>query len=97
MANEYDKMPDELPETPEGFGRELRMHMKMANGVSQASYTVISPDRVRLPFHFAYREEKRHPENNYRGFIIEGHEDKALSWAELRAIWPEWIKKKRKS
>ncbi len=97
MVADYSVMPDELPEKPEGFKRQLIMHIRMGAGQGKASYGVVDAEGKRMPFNYAYEEDRRHPERNYSGFIIEGHQDKALSWQELRAIWPGWIKERKKS
>lgn len=97
MANEYAAMPDALPERPTGYKKQMGMHINMGGGVGTASYSVFNAEGVRMPFSYAYRVDKKKPENNYSGLILPGHEDKALTWAELRAIWPEWIKTKKET
>lgn len=96
MATEFDNLPDVLPERPEGFKKQMKMHINMGGG-GQASYAVFNAEGVRMPFSYAYRVDKKKPEESYSGLILPGHEDKALTWAELRAIWPEWIKAKKAS
>lgn len=94
MANEYADLPDTLPERPNGFKKQMKMHIKMGSS-GQGSYAVFNAEGMRMPFSYAYCVDKRKPEKNYSGLILPGHEDKALTWDELRALWPEWIKAKK--
>lgn len=95
--NKYAELPDELPERPTGYRKQMQMHIKMGGGVSTASYSIINAEGVRMPFSYAYRTDKRKPEAGYSGLILPGHEAKAMTWDELRAIWPEWIKAKKEA
>lgn len=81
-----------LPATLKGLRhfKVMRLHMRMGR-IGTATYDCYDADGQILPFLYAYRSGAMDPEQNYRGFILPGHEERELSPSELIAIWPEWL------
>lgn len=78
----------ELPIKPDGWTRKMTMHMSFGDG-GAAIYECFDPDGNRVDFGYQYDTRK----DGLTGFTLPGI-DGVMTWAELRAKWPEWIKAK---
>ena len=87
-------LPAALPEKPTGYTKRMVMHLNYGEDGGAATYTIHDPDGREMPFNYAYRSGSKKKAENYAGFILEGHQDKALSWAELRDAWPAYVASK---
>lgn len=80
-------LPAELPETPAGYTRKMSLHMNFGSAGGAATFEVLDPDGK--PCEFGYQYDTR--KGGLTGFNLPNI-DKTMTWSELRAAWPEWIK-----
>ena len=79
-------LPQELPESPKGWSRQLLMHLNFGPKGGAATYTVKDSEGNDTPIIYGYDTRK----GGGGGFIlpdIEGY----MTWKELRAAWPKWL------
>lgn len=81
--------PDTLPEKPDGFTRQLGMHMNFGRGRGAASYKILDPEKRLMPFGYQYDTR----DGGLTGFTVPGR-DGVMAWAELVAYWPEYLQSK---
>lgn len=79
--------PKQLPEKPEGWTRSLICHINYGEGDGSATYRVKDAGGQAMPFIYGY--DTRKPP--VKGFKLPG-DDEILTWAHLRARWPEWLR-----
>ena len=89
MKYDYMAMSDELPAKPTGWTQVLAAHINAGPGRHIASFTIYDPNKREMPFSYGYTES-----GAKRGFRLPGVEPQ-MSWKELRAIWPIWIRRAR--
>lgn len=80
-------LPSELPERPVGWTRKMMLHMNFGRQGGCASYQVFDPDGRLAKFGYQYDTRP----GGLTGFTLPDV-DGVLTWGELRAHWPEWIK-----
>lgn len=83
-------LPDELPEKPEGWTREMKLHMNFGEEGGAASFRILDPEGREMPFAYQYDTRK----GGLTGFALPGV-DRILTWADLRAEWPAFVERKR--
>ncbi|MBL8474431.1 MAG: hypothetical protein JNM98_21765 [Rhodocyclaceae bacterium] len=76
---------NELPEKPEGWTKHLLMHMNFGDEGGAASFEIKDPKGNAAPFGYQYDTRR----GGITGFTLPGV-DGAMTWAQLRAKWPEW-------
>lgn len=77
----------ELPEKPTGWTRHMVMHMNFGEEGGAATFRIKDPDGNDAPFGYKYDTRKE----GLTGFTLPNVKG-VMTWAELRAKWPEWIK-----
>ena len=82
--------PSELPERPIGWTRTLKLHMNFGRKGGAASYRILDAEGRETPIEFQYDTRK----GGGQGFTLPGV-DKAMTWAELRARWPAWVREQQ--
>lgn len=80
-------LPSELPEKPVGWTRKMQMHINFGSDGGVGTYTVHDPNGRKAEFGYQYDTRK----GGLTGFTLPDV-DGVLTWGELRAHWPEWIK-----
>ncbi len=86
-----DDLPSTLPARPEGWTSNCVMHLNLGRQGAIASYEVFDENRTRMPFVFSY-----HSGRGTRGYYLQGS-DECLSWEQLRARWPKFVKALRRA
>jgi hypothetical protein len=81
--------PDVIPVTPEGFTKHMQMHMNFGKGQGGATYTIKDKEGRLMPFGYQYDTRK----GGLTGFTLSTR-DGVMTWAELVAYWPDYLKKK---
>lgn len=77
--------PQALPEKPQGWTKQMLMHMNFGEDGGAATYEICDPDGNKAPFGYQYDTRK----GGLTGFTLPGIEG-VMTWAQLRAKWPEW-------
>lgn len=78
--------PQALPEKPQGWTKQLLMHMNFGEAGGAAIYEISDPDGNKAPFGYQYDTRK----GGLTGFTLPDVEG-VMTWAQLRAKWPEWV------
>jgi hypothetical protein len=77
----------ELPLRPTGWTKRLIMHLNFGSDGGAATYSIWTPDGEEVPIGYQYDTTK----GGLTGFTLPNVEG-VMTWAELRAKWPDWIK-----
>lgn len=80
-----------LPAKPDKWTRKMVMHLNFGGDGGAGTFTVHDPDGMQMPFGYQYDTTK----GGLTGFSLPGT-DGVLTWKELVAAWPEFIKPKDK-
>ena len=80
-------LPAELPEKPDGYTRRMALHLNFGRAGGAATYTCHDPQGKKCAFGYQYDTRK----DGLTGFNLPNVEG-VMTWAQLRAAWPEWIK-----
>lgn len=83
-------LPAELPEKPEGWTKHMQMHMNFGRDGGCASYTIKDERHLKMPIGYQYDTRK----GGLTGFTLPDV-DGVMSWNELRAAWPDWLKARK--
>ena len=80
-------LASELPETPEGWTRQMMMHLNLGSKGGQGTYKVFDAAGDETPIIFQYDTTDKSGKST--GFHVpDGKSDLFRTWAELRAAWP---------
>lgn len=82
-------VPETLPAQPDGFTKHLQMHMNFGKGRGGATYSIKDAEGRLMPFGYQYDTRK----GGLTGLTLSGR-DGVMTWAELVAYWPEYLKKR---
>lgn len=78
----------ELPEKPDGWKREMVMHLNFGSAGGSAIYKVFNDKGDLMPIGYQYDTS----EGGLTGFTLPHIEHEVYTWEELRKKWKEWIK-----
>ena len=87
MSKKKYKRPKELPKKPVGWTRKMTLHMNFGSEGGAGTFDVFDPDGHMVEFGYQYDTRK----DGLTGFSLPDIEG-VLTWTQLRAKWPEWIK-----
>lgn len=93
MTKDED-LPAELPANPEGWRKQMTMHLNFGAKGAAATFAIIDAEGRTMPFVFSYRTGKGH-RTEERGFYLEGSKE-PLTWVDLRKRWPTFLKLRRR-
>ncbi len=88
MSQEAATLPASLPAKPESWTRRMQLHMNFGREGGAATYSIHMPDGTRTPIAWQYDTRK----GGRTGFLLPGA-DRVMTWAELVAEWPEYLKR----
>lgn len=81
-TNEIPQQTLNLPETQNGYSREVVTHTTFKDGHSAGVYTIRDPEGRPMPFGFQFNTRK----NGLTGFTVPGIES-VMSWTQLRRYY----------
>ena len=85
-------LPLTLPEKPPSTWKmKMLIHINFGEGKGAAIYEIADQNGTVMPFQFGYNTKE-----GWHGFKFP-KSNKVWTWAEIRAKWPEWMKKKAES
>lgn len=83
------ELPKELPERPVGWTRQMTLHLNFGRGKGSGIYKILNEKCEEMPIGWMYRSDKKGTE---QGFTLPDLEQ-LLSWAELRELWPAFLRR----
>lgn len=84
--------PNQLPEKPEGWTRSLICHFNYGDAGGSATYSIQDSDGQEMPFIYGY--DTRNPP--VKGFKLP-RDETIMTWEQLRARWPDWLREREQA